>query len=67
MKAADYKSIVCVPGSVWYKKKDWRGPAHQSFFWYDNDKDLKVGFLVTQLSYISAGKLHTYSIRCDFM
>ena len=27
-----------------YQKKDWRGPARQSFFWYDNDKDLKVGF-----------------------
>ncbi len=24
-----------------YQKKDWRGPVHQSFFWYNNNKDLK--------------------------
>ena len=31
-----------------YQKKDCRGPARQFFFWYDNDKDLKVFFLVTR-------------------
>ena len=36
--------------SVSYPKKDWRGPARQSFFGYDNDKDLKAHFLVTQLT-----------------
>ena len=43
--------------SLSYQKKDWRAGAHQSFFcrarqsffWYDNDKDLKVHFLVTQV------------------
>ncbi len=33
--------------SVSYKKKDGRGHACPSFFWYDNNKDLKVCFLVT--------------------
>ncbi len=32
-----------------YQKKDWRGHAHPYLFWYDNDKDLKVGFLVTHV------------------
>ncbi len=27
-----------------YQKKDGRGHARPSFFWYDNDKDLKVCF-----------------------
>ncbi len=31
--------------SVSYQKKDGRGHASPSFFWYDNDKDLKVCFL----------------------
>ncbi len=35
--------------SVSYQKKDGRGHARQSFFGYDNDKDLKVCFLVTHL------------------
>ncbi len=35
--------------SVSYQKKDGRGHARPSFFWYDNDKDLKVCFLVTHL------------------
>ncbi len=35
--------------SVSYQKKDGRGYAHPSFCWYDNDKDLKVCFLVTHL------------------
>ena len=30
-----------------YQKKDGRGHARPSFFWYDNDKDLKVCFPVT--------------------
>ncbi len=33
--------------SVSYQKKDGRGHVHSSFFCYDNDKDLKVCFLVT--------------------
>ncbi len=33
--------------SVSYQKKDGRGHVHPSFFWYDNDKDLEVCFLVT--------------------
>ena len=32
-----------------YQKKDWRGPACQSFFWYDNDKVLETCFCVMQL------------------
>ena len=36
-----------------YPKKDWWGPALQSFFGHDNDKDLiKVGFLVTRVIYV---------------
>ncbi len=35
--------------SVSYQKKDGRGHARPSFFWYDNDKDLKVCFLVTHV------------------
>ncbi len=33
-------------------KEGFWGPARQSFFWYDNDKDLKAHFLMTQLSYV---------------
>ncbi len=36
--------------SVSYQKKDGRGHACPSFFWYDNDKDLKVYFLVTRIT-----------------
>ncbi len=36
--------------SVLYQKKDGRGHARPSFFWYDNDKDLKVCFLVTRVN-----------------
>ena len=32
--------------SVSYQKKDGRGHVRPSFFWHDNDKDLKVYFLV---------------------
>ncbi len=35
--------------SVSYQKKDGRGHARPFFFWYDNDKDLKVCFIVTRL------------------
>ncbi len=37
--------------SVSYQKRDWRGPVHQSFFWYDNDyrswilKDVFLGHM----------------------
>ncbi len=37
--------------SVSYQKKDGRGHARPSFFGYDNDKDLKVCFLVTQVMF----------------
>ncbi len=37
--------------SVSYQKKDGRGHARPSFFWYDNDKDLKVCFLVMCVVY----------------
>ena len=40
--------------SVSYPKKDLRGPAQQSFFRYDNDKDLKVCFLVTCVIWLTA-------------
>ena len=32
---------------VSYQKKDGLGHAHPSFFWFDNDEDIKVCFLVT--------------------
>ncbi len=35
------------------QKKDGRGLARPSFFWYDTDKDLKVCFLVTCVMYVS--------------
>ncbi len=35
--------------SVSYQKKDGRGHACPSLFWYDNIKDLKVCFLVTHV------------------
>ncbi len=35
--------------SLWYQKKDGHGHACPSFFGYDNDKDLKVCFLVTYI------------------
>ncbi len=35
--------------SVSYQKKDGCGHARPSFFWYDNDKDFKVCFLVTRV------------------
>ncbi len=37
--------------SMSYQKKDGLGHAQPSFFWYDNDKDLKVCFLVTRVNY----------------
>ncbi len=41
--------------SVSYQKKDGRGHARPSFFWYDNDKDLKVYFLVKRVICPSLG------------
>ena len=38
--------------SVSYQKKDGCGYARPSFFWYDNHKDLKVGFLVMRVTSI---------------
>ncbi len=37
---------------VSYQKKDGRVHAHPSVFWYDNDKDLKVCFLVMCIIYL---------------
>ena len=39
--------------SVSYQKKEGRGNVCPSFFWYDNDKDLKVCFLVTRVKYVT--------------
>ncbi len=36
---------------VSYQKKDGRGSARPSLFWYDNDKDFKVCFLMTGVIY----------------
>ena len=46
MKSKDSNSKKLVS----HQKKDGRGHACQSFFWYSNDKDLKVCFLVTHLT-----------------
>ncbi len=41
---------------VSYPKKDWQGPAHQSFFAYDNDKGLKARLPMTRpISVYSTG------------
>ncbi len=40
--------------SVSYQKKDGRGHGRPSFFWYDNDKDLKVCFLMTRVTSVEA-------------
>ena len=37
-------------GAHGYQKKDGRGHAGPSFFWYDNDKDLNVCFLVMRVN-----------------
>ncbi len=37
--------------SVSHQKKDGRSHARPSLFWYDNDNDLKVCFLVTHHNY----------------
>ena len=44
--------------SVSYRKKDGHGHGHPSFFWYDNDKDLKVCFLVT---HVKCAWVHCYT------
>ncbi len=45
--------------SVSYQKKDGRGQACRSFFWYDNDKDLEVCFLVYQeITHSTRGASH---------
>ncbi len=50
MKSKDWNSKK----SVLYQKKDGRGHVRPSFFWYDNDKDLKVCFLVTLVNFLYA-------------
>ncbi len=48
--------------SVSYQKNDGRGHVRSSFFWYDNDKDFEVCFLVSRVNYCLAwlidGGLH---------
>ena len=44
--------VAAPMGAIWcmtlsYQKKDGRGHARPSFFWYNNYKDLKVCFLMT--------------------
>ncbi len=41
--------IDYIEKSVSYQKKDGRSHARPSFFWYDNDKDLKVCFFMTRV------------------
>ena len=48
--------------SVSYQKKDGRGHARPSFFWYDNDKDLEVCFLMTGVKWLEENKLLKYEI-----
>ena len=51
----DYIKLYCVVfrdyimQSVSYQKKNWPCPTCQSFFWYDNDEDLKAHFSMTWL------------------
>ena len=45
--------------SVSYQKKDGRGHAHPSFFWYDNYKDLKV--------YLNKNVPRPYPFQLDFI
>ncbi len=45
-----------------YQKKDGRGHARPSFFWYDNDKDIKVCFLV--MHFISQLSDIVYLLTC---
>ena len=46
--SADIKDYI-LEKSVSYQKKDGHGHVHPSFFWYDNDKDLLVYFLMTHI------------------
>ncbi len=52
--------------SVSYQKKDGHGHACSFFFWYDNDKDLKVCFLVTCIreSVKLEGSSHCHVLLC---
>ncbi len=57
--------------SVSYQKKDGRDHTRPTFFWYDNDKDLKVYFLMTRIIYktsmgLSPRVRHLLIILCDF-
>ncbi len=49
MKRLKFSKDLNSKKSVSYQKKDGPGHAYPSFFCYDNDKDLKVRFLVTHL------------------
>ncbi len=37
-------------------------PACQSFFWYDNDKDLNVCFLVTHVTFVDKGGIDFWAV-----
>ncbi len=50
--------------SVSYQKKDGRSHARPSFSWYDNDKDLKVCFLVTRVTYLARGHGGSQGLEC---
>ena len=58
MKSKDSNS----KNSVLYQKNDGRGHARPFFFWYDNDKELKVCFLVAHL--INNNYLEVFS-KCN--
>ena len=66
MKVADCKSTDGVIPKEGFARPHppillLEGPIHQSIFWYDNDKELKVRFLVTCL--ISVGTIHICEIQ----
>ncbi len=44
---------------VSYQKKDGHSHMHPSFFWYDDDKDLKVCFLVTHVKWYEKNTIKT--------
>ncbi len=69
------KLVYSIVGVI--PKKDWWGPALQSFFWYDNDKDIKAHFRVTQListrhigleanQFLTLSKSNMFEETCSF-
>ena len=49
--------------SASYQKKDGRSHARPRFFWYDNDKDLKIYFLVAHITIISFVSMTTDNLQ----